>query len=300
LRDTAGLWLLDLESTNGTLVNGVPAPDEPVWLKDGDVIGIGQVRVRYAAGGHAGPTDHTPSPTPDVPAACGDIDGDRALMVDAADAAPIAGKVALVSGGNSGIGGAAAVAFARKGARQVCIVREVSTMLQRIARRAVIAAALLLITACGQSQAGAPTAAPTRAPTAAPTRAPTTAPTVIATDSCTAVEHLDPTSSAAHAIGTAYVRSLPPDRDVGQIDRIYGVDRLGAWVVLEASFTQTEPGVSVLRREGTGYREIASWGGPVQHAHELQDYLSTQVPDAPQALLTCLRPKQAHFTYHQR
>jgi hypothetical protein len=216
-------------------------------------------------------------------------------------------------------------------------------MLQRIASAAVIAAALLLTGACGQSQAAAPaqaptvaptaapasaptnvptivpTAAPTSAPTnvptivptAAPTSAPTTAPTVVptaaptqaptatATDPCAAVEHLDPASRAARAIGAAYVRSLPPDRDVGQIERIYGVDRLGAWVVFEASFIQTEPGVSVLRREGTGYREIASWGGPVQHAHELQDYLSAQAPDAPQALLTCLRPKQAHFTYHQ-
>jgi predicted component of type VI protein secretion system len=78
LRDTAGLRLLDLESTNGTLVNGVPAlPDEPVWLKDGAVIWIGQVLVRYAAGRHAEPADHALSPAASERAACGDIDGSR-------------------------------------------------------------------------------------------------------------------------------------------------------------------------------------------------------------------------------
>jgi pSer/pThr/pTyr-binding forkhead associated (FHA) protein len=50
LPDAAGLRLLDLESTNGTLVNGVPAPpDEPLRLVDGDVIQFGQVLARYAA-----------------------------------------------------------------------------------------------------------------------------------------------------------------------------------------------------------------------------------------------------------
>jgi pSer/pThr/pTyr-binding forkhead associated (FHA) protein len=50
LPGTAGLRLLDLESTNGTLVNGVLAPtDEPVCLADGDVIQFGQVLARYAA-----------------------------------------------------------------------------------------------------------------------------------------------------------------------------------------------------------------------------------------------------------
>jgi pSer/pThr/pTyr-binding forkhead associated (FHA) protein len=78
LRDMAGLRLLDLESTNGTLVNGVPAStDAPVCLKDGDVIRIGQALVRYAADGQAGPADRAPSPAPGVPAACGDIEGSR-------------------------------------------------------------------------------------------------------------------------------------------------------------------------------------------------------------------------------
>jgi pSer/pThr/pTyr-binding forkhead associated (FHA) protein len=50
LPDAAGLRLVDLESTNGTLVNSVPVPaDEPVRLADGDVIQFGQVLARYAA-----------------------------------------------------------------------------------------------------------------------------------------------------------------------------------------------------------------------------------------------------------
>ena len=50
VRDAAGTLLLDLESANGTLVNGVPAqPDEPVRLNDGDMIQFGQVPARYAA-----------------------------------------------------------------------------------------------------------------------------------------------------------------------------------------------------------------------------------------------------------
>jgi pSer/pThr/pTyr-binding forkhead associated (FHA) protein len=43
----AGLLLVDLESTNGTLVNGVPAlPDEPIRLVGGDELQFGQVVVR--------------------------------------------------------------------------------------------------------------------------------------------------------------------------------------------------------------------------------------------------------------
>ena len=50
MRDATGVRLLDLESTNGTLVNGVPAsPDAPVRLADGDVVRIGQVVARYIA-----------------------------------------------------------------------------------------------------------------------------------------------------------------------------------------------------------------------------------------------------------
>lgn len=48
LRDAAGMLLLDLESTNGTLVNGVLArPDEPVRLADGEVIQFGSAVARY-------------------------------------------------------------------------------------------------------------------------------------------------------------------------------------------------------------------------------------------------------------
>jgi SARP family transcriptional regulator, regulator of embCAB operon len=50
LRETDGLRLFDLESTNGTLVNGVPSPmDAPVRLGDGDELRLGQVTLRYAA-----------------------------------------------------------------------------------------------------------------------------------------------------------------------------------------------------------------------------------------------------------
>jgi pSer/pThr/pTyr-binding forkhead associated (FHA) protein len=50
LRDASGVRLIDLESTNGTLVNGVPArPDEPVRLANGNIIQIGQVQARYCA-----------------------------------------------------------------------------------------------------------------------------------------------------------------------------------------------------------------------------------------------------------
>jgi pSer/pThr/pTyr-binding forkhead associated (FHA) protein len=48
LRDSSGWLLVDLESTNGTLVNGVPAqPDAPVRLADGDSIRFGQVVACY-------------------------------------------------------------------------------------------------------------------------------------------------------------------------------------------------------------------------------------------------------------
>jgi pSer/pThr/pTyr-binding forkhead associated (FHA) protein len=48
--DAAGLLLADLESTNGTLVNGVLVqPDEPVRLADGDMVQFGQVVARYSS-----------------------------------------------------------------------------------------------------------------------------------------------------------------------------------------------------------------------------------------------------------
>jgi pSer/pThr/pTyr-binding forkhead associated (FHA) protein len=48
LREANELLLLDLESTNGTLVNGVVArPDAPVRLADGDSIRFGQVVARF-------------------------------------------------------------------------------------------------------------------------------------------------------------------------------------------------------------------------------------------------------------
>jgi pSer/pThr/pTyr-binding forkhead associated (FHA) protein len=52
LRDRAGVLLIDLESANGTLVNGQPAaPDEPIRLADGDVLRLGHVAARYSARG---------------------------------------------------------------------------------------------------------------------------------------------------------------------------------------------------------------------------------------------------------
>jgi pSer/pThr/pTyr-binding forkhead associated (FHA) protein len=48
LRDAAGVRLIDLASTNGTCVNGVPAQlDQPVLLDNGTIIQIGQVWARY-------------------------------------------------------------------------------------------------------------------------------------------------------------------------------------------------------------------------------------------------------------
>ena len=48
--DDVGMLLVDLESTNGTLLNGVLVrPDEPVRLADGDVIQLGAVVARYTA-----------------------------------------------------------------------------------------------------------------------------------------------------------------------------------------------------------------------------------------------------------
>jgi pSer/pThr/pTyr-binding forkhead associated (FHA) protein len=56
LCDTTGLWLIDLASTNGTLVNGVlTPPDEPVRLADGDLIQLGQVLARYVTPSQGGP-----------------------------------------------------------------------------------------------------------------------------------------------------------------------------------------------------------------------------------------------------
>jgi pSer/pThr/pTyr-binding forkhead associated (FHA) protein len=50
LHDAAGVRLIDLESTNGTLVNGVPArPDEPMRLMNGNIIQLGYVWARYCA-----------------------------------------------------------------------------------------------------------------------------------------------------------------------------------------------------------------------------------------------------------
>jgi predicted component of type VI protein secretion system len=50
VRAAAGVWLVDLDSSTGTLVNGVPAlPDEPVRLCDGDELRFGQVVARYIA-----------------------------------------------------------------------------------------------------------------------------------------------------------------------------------------------------------------------------------------------------------
>src|SRR3712207_2671003 len=49
LCDADGLRLIDLESTNGTLLNGVPLPPEqPQRLNDGDLIQLGRVLARYS------------------------------------------------------------------------------------------------------------------------------------------------------------------------------------------------------------------------------------------------------------
>ena len=51
LSDADGLQVIDLQSTNGTLVNGVPVPpDEPLRLNDEDLIQFGGVLARYSAG----------------------------------------------------------------------------------------------------------------------------------------------------------------------------------------------------------------------------------------------------------
>src|SRR5262245_36909860 len=48
LTDAAGTVLLDLDSTNGTLVNGMLAPpDKHVRLVDGDVVHVGSTVLRY-------------------------------------------------------------------------------------------------------------------------------------------------------------------------------------------------------------------------------------------------------------
>jgi pSer/pThr/pTyr-binding forkhead associated (FHA) protein len=61
LGNVAGVQLIDLESTNGTLVNGVPIPpDQPLCLNDGDLIQLGQVLVRYSALPHEGGDSLTP------------------------------------------------------------------------------------------------------------------------------------------------------------------------------------------------------------------------------------------------
>jgi ABC transport system ATP-binding/permease protein len=67
VRRSAGLLLVDLESANGTLVNGVPAqPDEPLGLSDGDELQFGLVLARYVAlysTAHQ-PQDTVPAPAP--------------------------------------------------------------------------------------------------------------------------------------------------------------------------------------------------------------------------------------------
>jgi pSer/pThr/pTyr-binding forkhead associated (FHA) protein len=65
LTDAAGTALIDLDSTNGTFVNGVLArPDEQVWLKDGDVIALGGVVLRYTASRAAHPAPPAATPWP--------------------------------------------------------------------------------------------------------------------------------------------------------------------------------------------------------------------------------------------
>jgi pSer/pThr/pTyr-binding forkhead associated (FHA) protein len=55
VRKAAGLLLVDLESTNGTLVNGLPAlPDEPIRLVDGDELQFGEVVVRCVVAKNVG------------------------------------------------------------------------------------------------------------------------------------------------------------------------------------------------------------------------------------------------------
>jgi pSer/pThr/pTyr-binding forkhead associated (FHA) protein len=51
LAGSQGIALMDLDSTNGTLVNGMlVSPDTPVPLADGDLIALGQVLARYHDG----------------------------------------------------------------------------------------------------------------------------------------------------------------------------------------------------------------------------------------------------------
>ncbi|NTU78521.1 MAG: hypothetical protein HGA45_03820 [Chloroflexales bacterium] len=187
-----------------------------------------------------------------------------------------------------------------------------------LARRLSLALLLAVsLAACASSQpALVPTAAPDSAPSAVPAdtapqatspslpqeaTAPSvaTAPTADATaaSGCAAVEQLDPTTAEAQAIGAAFLRGLPSDRSLGQIDQLHSVARLGEWLILEASFTQGEPGVIVLRQQGGDYREVASWSGIVTEANQMQSYLRAKAPGAPAALFTCFTPKLTHFTF---
>ena len=67
-----GIILIDLDSTNGTWVNGIPAPpDEAVPLADGDTITLGRLVAHYYA------------PTPMIAPAtsCGQLRGSQSTTV---------------------------------------------------------------------------------------------------------------------------------------------------------------------------------------------------------------------------
>lgn len=74
--------------------------------------------------------------------------------------------------------------------------------------------------------------------------------------------------------------------------------RAKSWVLVEADFSNNEPGISLLEDTDQGFREVASYGGtaaPFRDGPIIRDYLIHQAPSAPLVLIQCYDPVGAPF-----
>lgn len=147
----------------------------------------------------------------------------------------------------------------------------------------------------------APTAAPTQqAPTVAPTTVPatavaaaTSAPPVAHKTTCADVERPDPTSWEGEQIRDAAQAAIQAQSNTSDatISTLKQINRFDNWLIVQAEFDQTEPGVFLLHEQAQQDEVAAVWGGVVEHKGQIQQYFAQQAPKAPKLLLDCFQPQ---------
>ena len=75
------------------------------------------------------------------------------------------------------------------------------------------------------------------------------------------------------------------------------IEKIGKWLIVEADFTNLEPGIFVLERTKKNYRVVTEFGGYVEEEPEkaIRSYFLEKVPNAPKELFQCYNPKGSPF-----